>query len=188
MGKKGQSKYTGKFKAGHSFGSWTVVDGKIHGSPAEMDVRCQCGTVKRTDVYTLVKGTSTSCGCVRVGENAPNWQGINGVSKTLLSRGGGGFTGSYAPAYATVYTAQAGHCSLTSQPLTPTTAKLVAISNTQPISPTNATWVHTSVAGLANSAGGAIGAYNTATTIATTPHPNIFEQMGMKPIRKKEKS
>lgn len=185
MGKKGRSKYTGQFKAGHSFGSWTVVDGTIHGSPAELDVKCQCGTTKRVDLYTLIKGKSTSCRKCKVGEKAPNWQGVQGVSRNLLTRNGI-TTEAAAQSYAMIYNSQGGTCSLTSQPLTSTTAKLVAINGTQPISPTNATWVYYSVAGLANSAGGARGAYTTATTIATTTQPNIFEQMGMKPSRKEK--
>ena len=187
MSKKGKSKYQNKFSAGHTFGSWTVVDGKVHGSPARMDVLCACGTKKRVDVYTLVNGTSMSCGCIRpTGEASKQWTGINGIPGTVLYRAKqvaerhGNIVSKEQ--LASVYLSQGGSCSLTNQPLTSGSARLARYDNSISYTPDNVTWVHSSVSSTATSAG-VSNVIQTVYTVAQT-NPNIFEQMGMKPIKK----
>ena len=186
MGKNRTSKYANKFVNGHTFGSWTVVDGKIHGSPAKMDVRCVCGQIKRVDVYTLVSGKSTSCGCVRVGEKAPNWKGTNGVSRTTLYINARAAVGhlSYEDMIHT-YTAQSGTCAVTSQPIDLNEAKLVRLNSTGSYLNGNVAWVSPAVASITahNSISTLTGAV--ASIITTTNNPNIFEQMGMSAAKEK---
>jgi hypothetical protein len=203
LGTKNKSKYQGKFKAGDSFGSWTVVNGKIHGSPAEMDVTCVCGAKKRVDIYTLVKGRSKSCGCIpqaRSGENAPNWQGVKGVPKTVLTRalkaaerhGAVRMTTEQA---ATVYLAQNGSCSITGTPLSgpgggtasasySSSPTLVRYDNSQPYTVTNTAWVSNNVGSL-GTALGMTGVYTVANNIVNSTQPNIFTQLGIKPVEDK---
>lgn len=189
MGRKGVSKYTGQFIAGHKFGEWVVVDGKIHGSPAQIDVRCMCDAIHRIDVYTLVKGKSTSCGCTpRTADSAPNWKGINGVSSRLL-RNAKSLNVSredLANSFSTT-------CYLTGQTLTDATAVPYTMSigqyiegpngvlNTSSGSTTSVTWVHNSVSPMIQQYG-IVGAIQIAKTIVQTT--NIFDQMGMKPTEK----
>jgi hypothetical protein len=179
MGRKGTSKYTGKFKAGHTFGLWTVVDGKIHGSPARMDVKCTCDTIHRIDVYTLVKGKSTSCGCIpRTGESAPNWRGLNGVSGRTLNNASNTFHMSVEDV-AKTFTPT---CYLTGQTLTSNNAVPYANNGSDSfVGTTDIAWVHTSVSPLVNQYG-ITGAITIANSISQTT--NIFQQMGMKPTEK----
>lgn len=185
MGKRGTSKYAGKFKGGHKFGSWTVIDGKPHGSPARLKVTCACGTQKEVDAYTLVKGKSTSCGCNRVGENAPNWQGINGLSKTDLSRNlshtiteGGAVT---ATAAIQAYNMQSGTCVVTGQTLSAGCASLERIDPSQPYSNNNVLWVHNSISPVVATYGvqGAVTIANAVVSNTSQPN-NIFEKLGFK--------
>lgn len=183
MGKRGKSKYMGKFKPGHVFGSWTVVDGKPYGSPAKLEVSCVCKTRRNVDVYTLVKGKSTSCGCNRVGENAPNWKGVNGLSKTAINKNiaytstsGGSIT---ANDMANLYCVQSGTCGVTGQTLTTTTARLERIDPSQPYSSDNAVWIHNSVSPIVANYGvqGAVNIANSVVTTTSQPN-NIFEKLG----------
>ena len=185
MGKRGKSKYMGKFKPGHKFGNWTVVDGITHGSPAKLDVTCECGIQRAVDAYTLVKGKSTSCGCNRVGENAPNWKGINGLSKTAISRNlthtiveSGAIN---ADSVANLYCMQSGTCGITGQTLTSTTARLERVDPSQPYNSGNVLWVHNSVSPIVANYGvqGAVTIANSV--VSTTSQPNnIFEKLGFK--------
>jgi hypothetical protein len=142
----------GKFAPGHKFGEWTVTTGTVMGSPAKLNVKCMCGTERYVDAYTLVKGKSTSCGCNRTGENAPNWQGVNGLSKTAISRnlthtfsGGGSINAVYA---VNLYVSQTGSCGITGQTITSDTARLERSDPSQPYQNNNVLWVHNSVAPL----------------------------------------
>jgi hypothetical protein len=186
VSKKRTSKYANKFANGHTFGSWTVVDGIIHGSPAKMDVRCVCGQIKRADVYTLVSGKSTSCGCVRVGEKAPNWRGINGVGRTTLYTNGRSAVGqiSYEDMVNT-YVAQSGSCAVTSAPLNLSEAKLVRLSTDGGYLSGNVAWVSPAVATITGHTGINTMTSAVASIITTTNNPNIFEQMGMSAAKEK---
>lgn len=73
--------------AGQQFGRWTVIE------RAERDkhrfacwlCRCQCGTIKSVNENTLVRGKSTSCGCLT--KEANSQRGTHGEShKTRLYR------------------------------------------------------------------------------------------------------
>ena len=184
-----KSKYEGKFSKGYKFGSWEVVNGNIHDSPAQINVKCVCGTEKSVDVYTLVKGKSTSCGCMKVGENAPNWKGnlYGGVPATLMYRAQNSSAGAKGLTYetmATAYVSQGGACSLTGQTLNASNAKLALVDGNKPYESGNITFVHQSVAPVVSS-GGISNFTNSVMTISTS-NPNIFEQMGLQPIRRKK--
>lgn len=187
-----KSKYEGKFPKEHAFGSWSVVDGKIHGSPAQIDVKCVCGTEKRADVYTLVNQRSTSCGCVpRTGENSPNWKGdkYGGVPATMIYRASHGSVEAkgLAPSLmAAAYNSQDGNCTLTGQALNVSNARMVKIDSNKPYDSGNIAWVHTSVAPLVYSSGGTANAIQTSLSIVSKTNPNIFEQMGFKPTKEKK--
>lgn len=186
MGTRGKSKYNGKFKAGHSFGHWTVVDGQTVGSPAKLHVVCECGTDKYVDAYTLVKGKTTSCGCVRVGEQAPNWQGINGVSKTTITRNMNRVRECTVNSIqaANVYVSQSGTCALTGQALSPTTARLERIDSNKPYEANNVLWVHNSVSPMTATYGvqGTVTAANSIVS-NTSQLNNIFEKLGFEPAK-----
>ena len=190
MGKRGKSKYTGKFKPGHKFGHWTVIDGAAIGSPARLVVHCECGIEKEVDAYTLVKGKSTSCGCIiRTGESAPNWKGVNGLSKTAISRNlthtstSGGVVGStisFKDA-TSVYAMQSGTCGVTGQALTETSARLERIDPSKPYNSNNVLWVHNSISPVVATYGvqGAITIANSVVSNTSQPN-NIFEKLGFK--------
>lgn len=168
-----KSKYDGKFAAGQRFGAWTVVDGSIHGSPAKIEVKCDCGNSKMVDVYTLTKGRSTSCGCARVGENAPNWRGISGVSKTILNAVSGSYN---VTTLATAYNSQSGRCILSNQELTADNATVTTLTSTTGVS--NTYWVSKDMMPLIEMSNNHI---PTIRTIATTvvKNTNIFDTLGM---------
>jgi len=186
MGAKGKSKYDGKYKAGDTFGHWSVVDGRISDSPAAMSVSCVCGNTKKVDVYSLVKGKSTSCGCVRVGENAPNWKGVNGLSHTTLATNmsraiRSGWVHTTPEQLGNIYAAQSGNCMLTGFAITGS-ATLARFDNSKPYEVGNVTWVHPSVAPLAVSYG-VSSVINTSNAVVsnTSQTNNIFEKLGFKP-------
>lgn len=53
---------------GLRFGSLTVLNEIArHGSRTQWRCRCQCGSVRTYDPYTLKIGRSTSCGCMKPG-------------------------------------------------------------------------------------------------------------------------
>ena len=183
---KKRSKYIGKYKAGDKFGSWTVIDGKIHGSPAKLDVVCECGTKKRSDLYSLIHNRSTNCGCKRAeltGSSAPHWTGTGSLTGTAIYRnafrinssGEGSVTSGDLK---TAYMVQNGTCNITNLSLDSTNATVTKIDLTLPYQANNVAWVHSSAAPLVNSYG-----YNTAITISSYNIPNIFESMGMKPVQ-----
>lgn len=192
MGKKGKSKYAGKFLPGHKFGHWTVVDGTITGSPAQIKVKCTCDCERLTDVYTLVKGKSTSCGCiVRTGEDAPNWKGVNGLSRTTIARNtqymtshGNGAISISPIDMANVYASQSGVCAITGQTLTTSTARLERVDANQPYNASNVVWVHNSISPVAATYGvqGAITIANSVVSNTSQPN-NIFEKLGFKPTK-----
>ena len=178
MRKKKTSQYEGKFKAGHTFGFWTVVDGIIHGSPATMDLVCSCGTKKRVDVYTLISGKSKSCGCRRklTGESSPRWKGQGSLDSSVLRRAlkkaslvpGSTITDSDL-SYS--FSEQGGTCAVTGQPLmngTIVSANVVRIDNSLPYTPNNTAWVSPMVSTYVSRTG------------ITGVNSNIFEQLGMK--------
>lgn len=186
-----KSKYEGKFPKGHVFGSWTVTDGKIYLSPAQINVKCVCGVEKKVDVYTLISGLSTSCGCMKVGKNATNWGGdkYDGVPATIIYRARHGSTEAknLSPSLiAAAYNSQDGNCALTGQTLDTATARLTRFDNSKPYDSGNIAWVHTSVLPLVNSSGGTVNAFQTSLSIVSNSNPNIFEQMGFKPTKEKK--
>jgi hypothetical protein len=188
VGRRGKSKYTGKFKPGHKFGHWTVLYSEAIGSPARLAVQCECGVTKEVDAYTLTKGKSTSCGCiVRVGEDAPNWRGVNGLSRTTISRnlthttnGGSASTLNFDTA-ANAYCMQSGTCGVTGQTLTETTARLERMDPSKPYTGNNVIWVHNSISPVVSAYGvqGAITIANAVVSNTSQPN-NIFEKLGFK--------
>lgn len=48
---------------GKQFGSWTVLG--LSGKPRYVTCRCECGTVRNVEAYSLTSGASTNCGCKR---------------------------------------------------------------------------------------------------------------------------
>lgn len=186
MGKKGKSKYDGKFTKGDVFGHWTVVDGRISESPATMYVTCTCGTTNKVDVYSLVKGKSTSCGCLRIGERAPNWKGVGGLSHTTLainlSRAERtGLVTTTPDQLNTLYAAQSGNCMLTGLPMS-SSFSLARFDNSQPYEMGNVTWVHQSIAPLAIARGVNAVVTTAHSVVSNTSQPNnIFTKLGFKP-------
>jgi hypothetical protein len=191
MSGKRKSKFEGKFPAGHKFSNWTVVDGIIHDSPAKIDVRCICGTERRVDVYTLNKGKSTNCGCQKIGESSPVYTGHNGLSGTAIYRNMvraeqlGDVQISSNDAVG-VFTSQSGNCYLTGQTLTSMNARLERIDPTQPYVSTNVAWVHNSISPTVRAYGVSNTAHIANSIVSATPNPNIFEQLGMKPNKRKK--
>lgn len=181
MGARGTSKYSGKYKKGDTFGSWTVVDGKIHGSPAKMNVKCVCGKKKLLDVYTLVKGKSTSCGCQRVGESAPNWQGINGISATALYRQSQRNNLDYEVMVRQLES-QYWTCPVTSQSLTADNSVCISTTalNTEGNNTSTCTWVHQTIAPAVQK----YGLDQVMNTVA--PKLNRLDQLGFSPTQEKK--
>jgi len=80
MGKKGKSKYEGKFSKGDFFGDLTVINESVSlGSKngAEILTKCKCGTEKKIVAFYLLNGRVKSCGCQknRSKDGHPNWKG-----------------------------------------------------------------------------------------------------------------
>jgi hypothetical protein len=180
------SKYKDKFKTGDKFGNWTVIDGIIHGSPASIDLMCICNTKKRVDVYTLVKGKSTSCGCKKtklVGSLSSRWSGsvIGNMSGTAISKNLNKtklITGSCVTDKDLLrsYEIQNGICALTGRPIDDSSSTISRINNSLPYTPNNIMWVHNTVSPIARSLG-AIGSVNLSSNVISN---NIFEKLGMK--------
>jgi len=54
---------------GERFGRWLVFarhSYATHTQPERWSCRCDCGTIRNVSVHTLLRGTSVSCGCLRV--------------------------------------------------------------------------------------------------------------------------
>ena len=178
-----KSKYDGQFKSGHKFGAWSVIDGKITGKPAHMDVQCECGTVSCIDVYSLKHSRSTNCGCHRqqmIGDKAAHWKGSNGISGTTLYRNSLRSNGNLTQTeLAKIFVDQSGTCVLTGEALRSDNAAIQRIDATQPYNTSNTRWVHTSVSSMANN--GIVNAYVASQTVQSTPQiVNIFESLGFK--------
>lgn len=195
------SKYENKFKAGDKFGMWSVVDGIIHGSPASIDVICCCNTKKRVDVYTLVKGKSTSCGCNRLltKEQSSRWSGITvttanvGQSGTMLIGSLSGTAmgralnkinsseGSHVTSadLSTSFSAQNGMCAITNKLLDSDSATISRINNSLPYEPNNILWVDKTISPVVRSLGLA-GAATYISNASVASNKNIFENLGMK--------
>lgn len=75
---RGDSKSCGCYKhnrlnrnlIGNVFGRWTVIDGphivyKYNRQYRQWLCECKCGTIRYVDEPSLVRKTSTSCGCLR---------------------------------------------------------------------------------------------------------------------------
>lgn len=88
MGKlaKGRSKFIGKFKAGDTFGKWTVVDGILGDDHYKrILVRCECGHEQLAFPTRLLNGTSVGCRrCTASGKNHYKWSGIGELPATML--------------------------------------------------------------------------------------------------------
>ena len=49
---------------GKRFNGWTVIgDEEIVNNKKQLKCKCKCGTIKNVDKYSLIHGTSKSCGC-----------------------------------------------------------------------------------------------------------------------------
>ncbi len=87
-----KSKYTDKFKIGDRYKKWTIVDNKIipnERKEAQILAKCDCGEVKLTPCYYLLKQNSTgcsNCGHGNKGELNPQWKGYKEVQGTFLAR------------------------------------------------------------------------------------------------------
>ena len=192
MSVKGKSKYTKSFKKGDVFGSWTVQDGTVSGQPAKVEVKCECGTLKKVNVYSLVKGQSTNCGCKRIG----NWKGRGELSGSILYKTitvintvNTGLTSAsitYQPLtyddLSNVFVQQTGTCALTGKILNSSNTAIARYDNSKPFSQTNIAWVASEVSPL-TTAYGINGSINVVQSIAHH-NPNIFEQMGFTSPRK----
>lgn len=148
MGYKGTSKYIGKFKAGQKIGKWTIVTGDVvMEREAMVECMCECGIRKLVSIYTLVKGTSTSCkDCQRYdGQKNGNWKGIGVVPGYYLNRRKMD-TASKLEA-ARLIEQQNFTCKLTGLPISfvDKTASLDRIDSTKPYAVGNMQWVHKNV-------------------------------------------
>lgn len=170
MGRKPKS-----YTAGQQFGHWVVIDGIVYGNPSQIDVKCECGTIKRIDAYSLTSGRSTSCGCQlkkRTAENNPNWKGVNGVPGTTIYYNSVRTGLNYDQLVGMIQN-QTGTCTLTGG----TISSVEPIDSNQPISTTNGVWVNNSIAPMIRQ----FGVQNTLTVVNSVRSQNIFEQLGMKP-------
>lgn len=90
MGKKGKSRYQGKFKVGDKFGRYTVIeDTVVLKHQAEILCKCECGRTNLVSCYTLTKGTSTQCiicGNSLKKENNPAWKGYGNIHGKTISK------------------------------------------------------------------------------------------------------
>ena len=185
-----RSKFEGKFPPGYIFGDWAVVDGSIHGSPARIDVRCICGTVRSVDIWTLQNGRSTNCGCKNHGETAKRYNGVRGLSGTAIYRNSlraesKSLLNISNKEMAELYQQQSGTCTLTGQTINSDTARLERIDVNKPYETGNVQWVHSSVASMASKYGTSGVIANSVSIVSTTKPQNIFEQLGMKPTGEK---
>lgn len=75
---------------GDRFGKWVVVGEEISGNSRKaktIPCECDCGTNRNVVVETLIKGTSTSCGCIpkvkteypHIGDRFGKWEVIGEV-------------------------------------------------------------------------------------------------------------
>jgi hypothetical protein len=91
MGYKGTSKYHGQFSEGQKIGKWTVIDNTVTiEREAKLLCRCDCGRERKVSIYTIVKGTSTSCKICQ-NENYssmknPNWKGIGHIPGSKINK------------------------------------------------------------------------------------------------------
>lgn len=166
----GTSKY--KFAPNQQIGSWTVIDGTTSGAPAKLTVQCTCGTRKQVDVYSLVNGRSTNCGCARAMKK--------GLQKTDISRAMAKASRSgnlLTPEYLTdLFEAQRGSCVVTNKPLTETGMTLSTIDKSKGYQSGNVAWVSSEVSPFTNSCG--IMSSVTIANSITNSQPDIFKRLG----------
>lgn len=152
MGKKGKSKWQGKFVKGQIFGDWVVVDDTvIIDHEAKIKCKCSCGTEKYVSVLTLIRGISTrclSCGNAperHVGANNGNWKGIGTVPGYYLNRRE--ISSSAKEEAAQLIEQQKFKCALTGLPIsfTDKSASLDRIDSNLPYVKGNIQWVHKDV-------------------------------------------
>jgi hypothetical protein len=67
---------------GKSFGRWLVVD---QSNGAKILCQCECGARKAVWRYTLLDGTSKSCGCLRRELSTPNADGLEDVIRVAAA-------------------------------------------------------------------------------------------------------
>jgi hypothetical protein len=148
MGKKGTSKWQGKFIKNQTFGNWTVLDETvIVDSDAKIKCRCLCGTEKYVSVYTLVKGYSTQCldcGNSLKQDKNPAWKGVGKVPGKYIKRIPVLEDRKFA---AKLLEEQNFKCALTGMPISfsDNTASLDRIDSSKPYIKGNMQWLHKDV-------------------------------------------
>lgn len=92
MGKKGTTKYDGKFKINDMCGKWLILDDKII-IEKEAKVFCKCTECNLTERYVpafqLVNGVSqrcSICGFSNKKENNPSWRGYKEIPYAWFSK------------------------------------------------------------------------------------------------------
>jgi hypothetical protein len=90
MGKKGTSKYFGKFIEGQKFGKYTIINGNIElNREAQILCLCECGVENYVSCWTLLNGKSKGClkcNNPRPGETNPLWGGFKNISGKYYGR------------------------------------------------------------------------------------------------------
>jgi hypothetical protein len=90
MGKKGTSKYFGKFMEGQKFGKYTIINGNIElKREAQILCLCECGVENYVSCWTLLNGKSKGClecNNSRPGETNPLWGGFKNISGKYYGR------------------------------------------------------------------------------------------------------
>jgi hypothetical protein len=90
MGKKGNSKYFGKFIEGQKFGKYTILNENIElKREAQILCLCECGKENYVSCYTLLNGKSKGClecNNPRPKESNPSWGGFGNISGKYYGR------------------------------------------------------------------------------------------------------
>ncbi len=204
--KKGISKYDGRFTIGQRLTGtkWTVVDDKIkligkpHARRANIKLKCDCGFESYVDCWTVSKGKSKGCETCnnsRPKEKNPLWKGNGDIPGAYLGRvkrqaAQRNIEWNLTPEQLVqTYEASSGTCALTNVPISFTTnnASLDRIDSNGSYTTANVQWVHKDVNRMKNAfpQNYFVTICNAVATNHPVPQPNIFQQMGMKPVEDK---
>jgi len=167
---RGSSKYLKEIQIGQKFGNWTVYDFVISKGEGKtkIAVKCECGNKSHVPAYDLVKGRSTQCKECSSGKSPTISSFSNRTQKSALGRG---LTYTIDSAYLSEsFSTQGYRCALTQEPITPTNAMAVQISNNAGgLTPDNTVLVSQTVGAVIQRAGiDAMSFYTMAQSVTQT--------------------
>ena len=198
------------FDVGYKFPNteWTVVDSvPYHKNGVKLRVKCMCGKEYFRSVSSLTHPTAPPKWCnscrktYRKKSTDVAWKGEKGIPSSYILRAKEGarqrnlsFEISNADAYQQ-FIAQSGTCALTGTPLhftnatnTSTNASLDRIDSSQGYTSQNIQWVHKDINRMKNAYPQTyfVNMCHAVANATPAPSQNIFEQMGMSPIKEEK--